>query len=785
MLKASLRYHDMFKTVDQESLVEILEKHTTFEECEDGTVIMEKGEQAVHLGILLSGKINVDYKDKKRTGENHVITSSAEDRPYFGTESVLYALEHEIDESEVVHVDYEADYVSSGKSYVAKITKQNFMEDLSTLLPLVRKENIISKLQSIPLLKTFTRAQITELQRRLDERLYHRNDVIITEGEIGDEFYMLQSGTVKVTKNINGTVMELVRLHQGTYFGERALVVHEPRGATITVASKEATIHCLSKADFDELISSKVADEISDKMKKRDSSTNESLSRNNREHFSFEYDQIEKISQIAINKIERMYTIEVDQDDNLQKQFLLHSYNLSLVPGWNGWNQQSMGNIVKKKSSRLPSDLLASVQDAANDSSPTQSGRRRSRRGSIRVVQKEEKLDIPKRKWPKMLQNEYEVLTTFYHDSCVNLLKAFTTPTSVEFLLEPALGGYLSDYLAQRHGGFLPANHVRFYVASVLSAVNFLHEQHIIYRSLMPDSIMLTADGHLKLAHFSRAKLLKDGDLRTYTIVGTPAYMAPEMLTGEGYDYSVDVWALGILTFELTFGESPFDECTDREMFNKIISFGREKDAKVQFPMGVFSRKAQKFLTSLICDVDQRIGCKAEGLAEIFDNQYFFNFSFDELTEGEMEPPYKPGEITSKRKTISMYNTKRLKRGKGDHSTFTRNVDRFDQASVMDEKAETVKRKSIMQLATTEQVLKALERREKMGAAPSGRRKSAIMGAARRTSKYLSASLSKTGSRMSNFFAAQKNNKDQTSYHLEKVPSQNNEETKQMTSIAE
>ena len=177
--------------------------------------------------------------------------------------------------------------------------------------------------------------------------------------------------------------------------------------------------------------------------------------------------------------------------------------------------------------------------------------------------------------WPEMLQNEYKILNQFKHVGCVNLLKCFTTNTSVMFLFEPVLGCYLTDYLLD-NGGCLPSSHVRFYVASCLSALNFLHEQSIVYRQLFPDTIMLTEDGKVKLGHFNRAKFLgDDAHEKAYTILGTPAYIAPEMLNRNGYDYSVDVWALGVLTFELYYGESPFDDIDEKLIFNHIILFAK------------------------------------------------------------------------------------------------------------------------------------------------------------------------------------------------------------------
>ena len=153
-------------------------------------------------------------------------------------------------------------------------------------------------------------------------------------------------------------------------------------------------------------------------------------------------------------------------------------------------------------------------------------------------------------------------------------------------------------------------------------------------KKLFPDTMMLTANGYLKLAHFNRSKDLSMTP-KTYTIVGAAPYMAPEILTREGYDYGVDVWALGILCFELLYGESPFDESTDRAVFHRLLSFSKNP-SPIRFPMGVFSKQAQNFISSILTVYGKRVGCKSDGLAELFDSDYFSDFPFEKLTRSSL-----------------------------------------------------------------------------------------------------------------------------------------------------
>ena len=122
-------------------------------------------------------------------------------------------------------------------------------------------------------------------------------------------------------------------------------------------------------------------------------------------------------------------------------------------------------------------------------------------------------------------------------------------------------GKELFDVL--RDIGMLNKFQAQFYSASILLAVNYLHERKIVYRDIKPENIMVVTNGFIKLIDFGTAKTMKD---KTNTIIGTPDYMAPEVIMGKGYTFKVDYWSIAIMMYEYLCGKTPFGEGLEEPM---------------------------------------------------------------------------------------------------------------------------------------------------------------------------------------------------------------------------
>ena len=103
----------------------------------------------------------------------------------------------------------------------------------------------------------------------------------------------------------------------------------------------------------------------------------------------------------------------------------------------------------------------------------------------------------------------------------------------------------------------------------------YLHENNIIYRDLKPENVLIGEDGFIKLADFGFAKVIEN---RTFTLCGTPEYLAPEILLNQGHGKPVDWWTLGIILYEMVAGIDPFNDDDPMIIYQNILK------GKLKFP---------------------------------------------------------------------------------------------------------------------------------------------------------------------------------------------------------
>eukprot|EP01136_Pigoraptor_vietnamica_P004094 Opistho-1_new@34091 len=168
---------------------------------------------------------------------------------------------------------------------------------------------------------------------------------------------------------------------------------------------------------------------------------------------------------------------------------------------------------------------------------------------------------------------EKEVLKTLNYPFVVSMAGAFQDERSLYLVLEFVIGGELFTVLKMSHR--FPEAMARFYVAEVSLALGYLHSMDIVYRDLKPENVLLDSRGHVKLTDYGFARRLPRDGL-CYSFVGTPEYLAPEIIEGAGHGKASDWWTLGVFTFELIAGRVPF-KSSNRSVLYEMILEGQPK----------------------------------------------------------------------------------------------------------------------------------------------------------------------------------------------------------------
>ena len=141
------------------------------------------------------------------------------------------------------------------------------------------------------------------------------------------------------------------------------------------------------------------------------------------------------------------------------------------------------------------------------------------------------------------------ILARIRHPFIVDLYATFQDHLNIYMLLSYVPGGELFSHL--RRAQRFSADVTRFYLAIIVLALRYLHSFNIIYRDLKPENLLPDTRGYLKIADFGFAKVVDD---RTWTLCGTPEYLAPEIIQSDGHGKAVDWWACGILCYEMLVG---------------------------------------------------------------------------------------------------------------------------------------------------------------------------------------------------------------------------------------
>ncbi|CAL8338260.1 unnamed protein product [Lota lota] len=211
-----------------------------------------------------------------------------------------------------------------------------------------------------------------------------------------------------------------------------------------------------------------------------------------------------------------------------------------------------------------------------------------------------------------------------------HLYSTFQTKEHLFFVMEYLNGGDLMFHIQDK--GRFDVNRATFYGAEIIVGLQFLHSKGIIYRDLKLDNVMLDQDGHIKIADFGMCKENVFGENKATTFCGTPDYIAPEILLGQKYTFSVDWWSFGVLVYEMLIGQSPFQGDDEDQLFESI------RMDTPHYPRWI-TKESKDLIEKLFQrDPNQRLGV----VGNVRLHSFFNTINWPALERREVEPPFKP-----------------------------------------------------------------------------------------------------------------------------------------------
>ncbi|KAF9134601.1 camp-dependent protein kinase catalytic subunit [Linnemannia schmuckeri] len=242
------------------------------------------------------------------------------------------------------------------------------------------------------------------------------------------------------------------------------------------------------------------------------------------------------------------------------------------------------------------------------------------------------KTEVVRLKQVEHTNNEKMILERVEHPFLINLWGTFQDVRNLYMVMDYVVGGELFSVL--RKSQRFPEHVARFYTCEVLLALEYLHSHAVIYRDLKPENLLLDSMGHIKITDFGFAKHVPQN--MTWTLCGTPDYLAPEIIQSKGYGKAVDWWSMGVLMFEMCAGFPPFFDEDHIKLYGKIMA------GKVRYPSH-FQPALKDILKRLLTsDLTKRYGNLRGGATDIKNHAWFEGVNWDQVYSRQIEAPYRP-----------------------------------------------------------------------------------------------------------------------------------------------
>lgn len=545
-----------------------------------------------------------------------------------------------------------------------------------------QQKDVQDVLRKVPFFLELDDSTLNKIIDALTTVSFAQGEAIINKGDVGEVFYIIKEGNVKVSDIGFGDSQYVDQsLSAGDWFGERALLTGEPRAANVTATSSCTTL-CLSRDTFEKILGP-LQDLIKHASRKRVLMGVPIFANSH-----FQPHEMERLTNL-MREVDFRANEVLSEEGQLANQalYIIHSGKVNVAndngmistlnPGdYFGENtlQGEDGTISHSTITAIEDSVcgvltktaiesvIGSVQRLGKAVAPVASKLDRSikfrdlvkyrilgvgtfgkvwliaykKTGVAYALKMLDKREIIGHHQVEGVIREKNIMSSIDHPFVVNLVSTFQDERSLYMLIDLVQGGELFSVIHTDMDDGVDNNFGCFYAACILESLAHLHHRHICYRDLKPENVLIDAKGYCVLVDLGFAKIVMD---KTYTLCGTPEYLAPEIILSKGHDEGVDYWAFGVLIYEMLVGRSPFySHGTDQvSLFKRIVQ------VRYSFPGCVVTEVAKDLIQRLIVRRQaNRLGCLARGDNDVRDHVWFKKFDTQKLLRKEIEAPWVP-----------------------------------------------------------------------------------------------------------------------------------------------
>jgi len=542
--------------------------------------------------------------------------------------------------------------------------------------------NIIETLSKIDLFKDLERQTVTKFADVLSSVKYKAGEKIVEKGQTGDVFYIVKTGQVRVHDiGLGDSAFDDQIKGTGYWFGERALMTGNPRAASVTamdevevfacdretfettIGSLETVLGNASRKRFiqsvpifsDSLLTTREFDALVSMLKVRKYEKGQKLA---------EAGKVGDNPSLWIVKEGKLMITEKDGkifflgsgdyfgDKAVQADGEYVSRETCIVEEktvcWRlkRTDIESVIGDVKRLGKPIPFtpktfDSTLGIKDVKRHKMLGMgafgkvwlaTSRDTKKPYALKTITKRQLIEAGQ---VKGVMREKQIMASIEHPFILPLVGSFQDEDFLYLLLPFNQGGELFNVVHTDQRDGLDNTASQFYAGCIIESLGYLHARNIVYRDMKPENALIDKDGYCIMIDFGFAKIVVD---KTYTLCGTPEYLAPEIIMSKGHDKAVDYWSYGVLLYEMLVGQSPFYLYgTDQvSLFKRIVM------VKYQCPAYVSDDDKDIIKKLLTRRQASRFGNLSRGHLDVTEHPWFATLNFEKLLQRKIKAPWKP-----------------------------------------------------------------------------------------------------------------------------------------------